>query len=233
MSGSVTLSSLRSAAKDRADLANSTRVSTAQWNEYINKSKDNLYDLLVAAYGNDYYMKIPPYDLTIVAGTDTYSLPTDHYKTALVEYKMGTDNYYTLKKFALSTKNRFPAPLPLRGSYDQFRYKEMDDKIIFYPTPSSGCTVRIWYVPLATNLVSDSDTIRGFNGWEEYIIIDVAIKALRNEESDTIDLERDLKRVSDRLIEMAETRNLSEPFKIQDTNPRSGVYDYEYYEGLY
>jgi hypothetical protein len=70
--------------------------------------------------------------------------------------------------------------------------------------------------------------LNGFNGWEEYIIIDCAIKAARNEETDTVELERDLMRITKRLEEMAENRDMAFPAKIQDVS-RNSYRDYDLY----
>ena len=216
MSGSVTLLQLRDSCKDRADMTGSNRIGDSQWNEYINKSKDKLYDLLISAYESEYYTK--SIQLDVSANTDTYALPTDFYKTVLVEYLVDTYHTYPLKKFSFAEKNRsvYPSGFNRYGNY--LRYREVADNIVFHPVPVSNCTVKIWYIPTATNLSADGDLLKGFNGWEEFIIIDVAIKAGRNEETDTKDLERDLLNITDRLNTMAENRNVNCSARIQNVD---------------
>jgi len=224
MSGTVTLLQLRDSAKDRADLTNSTRIDDTQWNEYINKSKDALYDLLLSAYGSDYYANPTPTIVSIINGTDTYSLPSDFYKLNLLEYKIDNNTFKSIKPFSLATKNNTSNNYYYGRLSPDFRYKIHGSKLILYPLPNSNLTLNLWYTPLATNLVIDSDSLNGFNGWEEYITIDCAIKAARNEETDTVELERDLMRITKRLEEMAENRDMAFPAKIQDTN-RNYYYD--------
>lgn len=222
MSGNVTLAELRNSAMDRADMNGQGLVSQATWNEYINKSKDRLYDLLISAYGADYYVA-DPYEISLISGTERYALPTDYYKTIKVEYKIDRDNSFVLRRFSPSSKNRSSILYPYGRDYG-YEYREMGDYLYIYPVPSGNASLNLWYVPLSTNLTSDSDELKGFNGWEEYIIIDVAVKALRKEESDTADLERDLIRLKVELQEMAEERNLGEAHKILDvTRPLRDV----------
>jgi hypothetical protein len=38
--------------------------------------------------------------------------------------------------------------------------------------------VQLNYVPVATVLVGDADTFDGVSGWEEYVVLDAAIKSL-------------------------------------------------------
>lgn len=216
MSGTVTLLQLRNSAKDRADMSGSTRIDDNQWNEYINKSKDALYDLLISAYGADYYANSTPTVVTVVTGVDTYSLPTDFYKLNLLEYKIDNNTYRTLYPFSLATKNK-------QNYYNYFsnaemKYKIHGNKLIIHPMPQSGAVLNMWYTPLSTNLTGDADPLDGFNGWEEFIILDVAIKSARSEETDTADLERDRAVIVKRLEEMAENRDMAFPAKIQDVN---------------
>ena len=221
MSGSISLSALRDQAQDRADMVGQSLVTPAQWLYYINKSKDALYDLLISAYGSDYYAA-DPLTISLVSGTERYALPTDYYKTIKVEYVIDSNNFYVLHRYNLSNTSRSSSFYPRNRYYTDYRYREVGDYLYFTPIPSGNSSVKLWYVPLATNLSADIDTLKGFSGWEEYIIIDVAIKALRKEESDTSDHERDLMRITKRLEEMAESRNIGEPYKIVDVDRQCG-----------
>jgi hypothetical protein len=225
MSGSVTLLQLRTSAKDRANMEKSTLVSDAQWTEYINKSKDSLYDLLISAYNDEYYVSTNTFSL--VSGTDSYALPSDFYKAIAVSLKSGND-YLRLRKFSFQDRlrNEFYPNLSDKWS-SNYTYRITGNNVLFNPTPSSTSQIELVYIPLAVNLSSDSDALKGFNGWEEYIIIDAAIKALRKEETDTQELERDLARITIRLQEMADSRDIGQPAKIIDTSRHRGVLFYE------
>lgn len=221
MSGSVTLLQLRTSAKDRANMEKSTLITEPQWNEYINKSKDSLYDLLISAYSDEYYVKTPPYTLTTTSGTNSYALPSDFYKCISVTLVSGGD-YIPLNKFSYQRRNRDNYyPFRRIARYD---YRISGNNILFDPIPYDNATIELNYIPLATNLAADGDSLLGFNGWEEFIILEVAIKALRKEESDTRDLERDLMRITKRLEEMADSRDIGQPAKIIDTSSRRRRY---------
>lgn len=58
------------------------------------------------------------------------------------------------------------------------------ERMEFVPTPQGRHAVRVWYVPVATTLSSDSDTYDGRSGFEEWIVRDVAATLLADEESD-------------------------------------------------
>lgn len=214
MSGSVTLLQLRTSAKDRANMEKSTLVTDAQWTEYINKSKDALYDLLISAYNDEYYVTTNVFSL--VSGTASYALPSDFYKAISVSLKSGND-YLRLNKFSYQSRNRNNF-FPYRNNRWSLRYsyRISGNNILFDPIPATTSEVELVYIPFAVNLSSDSDSLKGFSGWEEFIIIDAAIKALRKEETDTQELERDLARLTMRLQEMADSRDIGQPARIID-----------------
>jgi hypothetical protein len=225
MSGNVTFQELIDQSKDRADMTGSSFVTDPQWKTYINKSKDVLYDHLIGAYGEDYYTT--SYDLTLVAGTESYSLPSDFYKLVSVELNIGGSEYIPLNRFSLRNRGR--------GFYNRYynvyKYRLLGDNIHFTPNPSTGTTVKLWYIPLATNLSLTTDELKGFNGWEEFIIIDAAIKAMRKEETDSSDLERDRAVLVNRLNAKKRNRDAANPMKVKDTSSRYFYDSDESYEG--
>ena len=81
---------------------------------------------------------------------------------------------------------------------------------------SSDLTVVLWYVPTITKLVNDADLLDGVNGWEEYIILDSAIKCMVKEESDPSALLAQLQLVKDRIATMSKDRDQGEPQKTTD-----------------
>jgi hypothetical protein len=57
--GQLTLLQIRDLCKQESDMVNSSFLSDAEWNSYINQSYYELYDLLVQKYGNDYFVQTP------------------------------------------------------------------------------------------------------------------------------------------------------------------------------
>ena len=74
-------------------------------------------------------------------------------------------------------------------------------------------------------MTSDSDTVNGVNGWEEYIVVDTAIKMLAKEESDTRYLERQRERLLQRIEVMAQNRDYDQPESITDVMSGRTLYD--------
>lgn len=62
----------------------------------------------------------------------------------------------------------------------------------------------------------DPDRFDGINGWEEYIVIDAAIRALAKEESDPSLLMAEKNEMEQRLQEMADSRDKGRPKRLQN-----------------
>lgn len=218
-SGQMTLGQLRLAAQQRADRVNSQFVSSSEWNQYINQSIAELYDLLVTQY-EDYYVKAP-YTFQTDGSTNQYTLPTDFYKLLGVDLGLaGSGNaWVSLKKFEFISRNRYVFP-QLTSTYlgvFNLRYRLVGNTLMFIPTPSAAQFVRVWYVPRLTLLLKDTDIVDGISGWTEYVITDAAIKALQKEESDVSVLAAQKMALIKRIEESAMNRDAGQPDCISDT----------------
>ncbi len=230
--GQACLGDLRLQAQQRADMVNSQFVSLPEWNKYITLSYKELYDLLIAAYGNDYYVK-QPYTYTTSGTIDpnynasVYPLPSDFYKLILCEVALNpTDpnSWVTLRQYERIQQNlwNYPNVYTFYG-ITNLRYRLTGTQIQIVPIASAGQTIRIWYAPRPPRLVADTDLMDGISGWEEYIILDAAIKALKKEESseEAMALEAQKAPMKMRLESMAANRNIAEPMKVSDSRMRN------------
>ncbi len=183
MARSYTVGELKTRARRAADFEYSNFIGDAELLDYINNSYASLYTLLVAKDEN-YYTTTGT--LALTSGNSVYALPSDLYKVLAVEYQISPNVFVTLKRFneisrniATSQVNAIPAG-----------------------------TVRIRYVPQPAKFTSDTDTVDGIAGWEEYIVLDVAIQCLMKEESSTTAHEARLRRIMDRIDEAALNRDM-------------------------
>ena len=101
------------------------------------------------------------------------------------------------------------------------------DCMQFIPgTPNGVNYYRVWYYPNPKVLVADTDTIDGRSGWEEWVVVDAAMKLLAKEESDTSQLEREAQRVWARIMAVAENRDAGQSKRITDVSMNSGTWPY-------
>lgn len=215
----VTLNYLISTSRQRADMVNSQFVTDAELTGYINASYAELYDLLVQKYGDNYYVATP-YIFATDGVSLQYVLPDDFYKLLGVDLQLAgsSDSFVTMSKFEFGDRNKYAVP-NFQSFYGvtNLRYRINGLKIWFTPTASSGQNVRLWYVPKITYLVNGTDTLDGVSGWEEYIVIDAAIKMLQKEESDVQVLMAQKMAMIQRIESAAENRDAGSPPKVVDT----------------
>lgn len=230
--GQTTLGDLRTQAQQRADLVNSQFVTLPEWNKYLTLSYKELYDLLIAAYGNDYYIATP-YTYTTSGTIDpnynasVYPLPSNFYKLILCEVALNPgdpNSWVTLRQYERIQQNlwNYPNVYTFYG-ITNLRYRLTGTQLQIVPIPSSNQTLRIWFAPRPARLVADTDLVDGISGWEEYVILDTAIKALKKEESneEAAALEAEKMPLKMRLEAMAANRNIAEPQKVSDSRLRN------------
>ncbi len=218
----VTLLQLRTRARQRADMESTGFIQDSELNTYINASYAELYDLLVSKYGSDYFVA-PAYTFSTTANTETYSLPADFYKLLGVDCKINSSNWKTLKRFEFAERN-------LSQTWDVYaseflRYRVFGSNLLLSPVPQGSLQMRAWYIPLPTALSADSDSFSGINGYEEYVVIDAAIKMLTKEESDTSSLMFEKQAMKKRIEDMADSRDVGSPASVTDTSDING-YNY-------
>lgn len=305
--GIVTLASLRYQAQERADQINSSFLATSEWNRNIMGSAKELVDLMIAAYGCDYYAT-NPLQFNLNGTSQFYPLPdgkttfTDgitgatvtppaFYKLLGVDLCLQTGNpgsYVSIYGFNFSDRNRYAVP-NFQSFYGvtNLRVRLFGNQLWFTPIPSANQSIQLWQIPrffdiqaeviggttassavvtctdtsnltvgmqvqcpspialfpanttilsiitntsftvsanatqtIAQALVrcwNDASTLDGINGWEEYVVLDAAIKAYGKEESPPELLVSQKAAMHQRLIDMAENRNAAFPATVSDT----------------
>lgn len=305
--GFVTLGSLRIQSQERSDQLNSSFLSVSEWNRNIMGSYKELYDLLIAAYGTDYYVNVPVNFITTGTGqlyplpdgvtqfynslTGALVTPPAFYKLLGIDLQLSPGNpgsYVTIRPFNFADRNRYAVP-NFQSFYGvtNLRYRIEGTNLFLTPIPVGGQRIQIWYIPRPTDIQpevicgttsasttvtcsdttnlstgmlvqipgslaafpsgttissitpntsfvvsnaatvtlsnalvrawNDSTTIDGISGWEEYIVIDAALKAMGKEESDPSILGQQKLMMKQRLIDMAANRDAGNPATVADT----------------
>lgn len=211
---SVTLTTLRARVRERADqpVAGFIADSATSLDALINEGVQELHDLLVSKYGNDYLFSSG--SINLVAGTATYALPADFLKLFGID-AVFQGNTVALKPFVFAERNRhkndglaFPFQLP--------RYHIEGANIRFYPVPTAAMTLTVFYAPVSTLLVNAGDAVNFPNGWERYVVLDAAIKCLLKEESDASALMAEKAALKKHIEESAENRDAAAPQSAVD-----------------
>ena len=165
MARSRSLGDMRSDVRLRADLPANNFVSDSEINEYLNQSIAELWDLLVAARGQEYY--VTRYAFTTAPNTELYALPADHFETLYLECFV---NNQRIRMRPYSLHERAPilgvTQLPARP----YAFRLQGTQISLLPIPDSTYPCTLFYAPAAVRLTNDADTFDGIDGWEEYAI---------------------------------------------------------------
>lgn len=221
MARNITLEDLRLQSRQRADKVNSGYILDSELNSYINSSTAELYDLLVGAYGDDYYSAKYSFSTLPINSdgtTPTYDLPSDFYKLIGIDMYINPLRYITLKPYMFNERGRYQdgsnwaAIVAIQGP----RYHLMNNQLEFNPPAPGQYNMLMYYVPECPLLINDSDVFDGVNGWEEYIIVDAAIKMLQKEESDVSVLLEQKNKLIKRINLMAENRDIGHSFVVND-----------------
>jgi hypothetical protein len=227
----VTLQNLIDRIRQRADQVTSGFVTDAEIANLANVAKRELDDLLVKAYGEDYYASSTTFSAT--ANTATYSLSA---LTSGTFYKLiGLDMQDTssptgwrdVKRFNFHDRNRpsvMSGMLTVSQANGDVRYRLMGGNLSLSPKPTSTINMQLWWIPSQTALSLTSDTFDDINGWSELIVVDAAIAIKDKEESDTGVLQADRARIVQRIEEMTKSRDAGEPQTVADVQKSDPFY---------
>lgn len=196
--GQINLGYLRYMSQLKSDKLHSQYLTTDEWNFNINQSANELYDILVTKFGDDYFLA-PPLVIPLV-GAVSYAIPNgSNYSGAPALYKLsGVDanisgaapgpnaGWNPVSRANWSDRDRYttwPAQAGSLNNIYQMSYRVMDDQIYIFPT-NQNQLIQLWYVPILKQMLLDSDMMKfSISGWSEYVIVDAAIKAMDKEES--------------------------------------------------
>lgn len=217
----VSFKTLRDQARARADMTDSGFVTEDELKLYVNSSMKELYDILVTQYQDQYIKKVA---ITLAPGQEQISLPADFYKLRGIDYQVTSDYAIDLRQFNFKDRNKQNALRFYNGFIvPDIQYKVLGSNVQFISGANytgGGWSGALWYVPLAADLQLDTDTFDAINGYEEYIILDVAIKMLQKEESDVTTLVVLKQAMLKRIEGAAANRDAAEPQKIADVMSR-------------
>ena len=182
---SFTLTEMISKVRQRANMENSTFVSDSEVTGYINASYSELYDILVSRF-EDYFSK--ELSFTITSG-NTESLPSDFYKARGIDILVAGTDYETCRRWNFEERNNVDrARTRLLDGVNDRLYRVMGSKIMILPQDKGPGNYKLWYIPRFTPLALAGDLLGDVLDFEEYIVVDAAMKCLIKEESDINEL---------------------------------------------
>lgn len=187
-------------------MENSSFVADAEWNRYINQGWARFRGLVSLVGNHDIYLATDTF--ATVAGTAAYALPAAFLATRLVTVNLGGDYPTKIHEWRVSERHRLPTSEGWVRGGGKLYYRRRAANLEFRPAPLAVHSVTHEYLPAQTDLAADADTLDGFNGWEEWIVLWAARKAIAKEESDTTQVTIQMDEIKAEVL--AESANLDE-----------------------
>lgn len=153
-----TWTEMKAKIKRDLDLEDETFITDTELLGYLNTAIDDAEQIIISLY--EKYFETEAY-LPLVAGTQSYDLPSDIYATKIthIQYDDGSTKY-PIRRI------REIGEIAYVQSNDQLRYRIVNDatngfQIKFYPTPTetSSTNVIIYYLRNANEITLDADTL--------------------------------------------------------------------------
>ena len=215
MSRSVTPATIVQRVQDRGEFLNSY-ISTTTLTDWASESAAELYDI-ICGVTPEYFISTT--NVTVVAGTATYALPSDFYKCVGLDVLDRNGYWRNMERFQFGSRNNYQS---MASDRNLTRYSIKGSNILLVPTPNWTSTLKLWYLPNFTSFSTVTTTFDGVNGWDEFIVADLLVKCAMKEESDPGPFLAQKEAQRKRIIDMCAERDLGEPEKIRDVQRERG-----------
>lgn len=175
----VTLSQLRTRVLQRACLEGAGELLPAnELTDMINQSLTEWYDLVrLTTFGGQYYRS--EFSFSTVSGQKIYPLPADFLSLISGDVYISTTWKVCMKAYQEEDRNSLTGPALIVGWFGpQVWYQLQGSGISFLSSPSAEYQVTLNYVPTCPVLLTPNDYFDSINGWEEFVVLKAAIKAL-------------------------------------------------------
>lgn len=235
MPGVKTQAELVTLVRQRCDNVNTTFVTDAEIQTYLEGSLGELLDLVIEEGGADHFLAVTP-TISTVAGTEEYTIYSNDdpstvapiYKVVAVEAQFGGKwrrlaNYAFWQRLSLEDTSGWSNE---HSTFYRINFQFLGGtsasarpgaKIRFIPTPQAVHSVRVVYIQYPGDWSNGDFTgLQSYSGWSEMIVCDAAAKILEKEESDSSHLLARKAVAMDRIRHHARTMNHGEGDSIRD-----------------
>jgi hypothetical protein len=236
----LTLTELQTRVRQRADLALSDQfIPTSELTIYINLALSKMWDL---ALENDGQSFIPYTDVPFTAPTtapNIYALP-NAYKVLSVQlwdsvaggvrrpiFPAMETQIPGLMSQQASANITFGAMYRLSGGFGLASTAGL--QLQLFPPPLTNTVLQVRYVPPAPTLVNDTTPVMFPNGWEEFVVLEAAIKCIGKEDGDTRELQRQRDEMAESIRTASSSLDRGSPERVQDVV--YGLVDYPWGNG--
>lgn len=180
MAYQVTLTELMERARQRANLEGALAfITPPELVGLVNLGVAAFVDEVRGTTWNGTYTRAP-HIITTSLNRQTYPLPGDFVALLSVDVSVSAGTVTTARPYQEEERNAY-RNFPVLGGWSTSSpifYQVQGTDISFIPIPQGAYSVTVNYVPTAPVLADPDDSIDSINGWEEFIVLHVAIRML-------------------------------------------------------
>lgn len=195
-------------AKERGDFENDENITPAFWNSAADGEVKVLWRLLVRQFPD--HFAAGPTQFTLSGTTDTKALSDFTplpWKIRAIDYQ-NSATWEKVQRFSLENRNRV-----------RRAYRLLGRSIRFTPAADAAGTYRIWYIPQPTAFSGGSAEVdAALDMYDELIVLGMALRALKRQKKDTLELERERTELLRDVMASAEDNDVGEPDRVIDVD---------------
>jgi hypothetical protein len=211
-----TLLQLRTFLTQKGGFENSADLTSSVLDGFINDALEEAWDIIVQRW-EDYYTKSAT--IAVTSGNDSVTLPTDYLKLRRLWILVSGSEYKRLLPGDLDTAHVFTSAT-LSGK--QYRYRQDQSGLHLMPVPPQAETVKLWYIPQATQLVADGDTITFDVPMVARLVLAIAWReCLDRQELDPSPAMAKVDELTKKCKTSADGRDADQPFYLDPNSPRT------------
>lgn len=231
MANTATLAELRTRAQQHADMENTQFVQDSEWTNLLNLGGSELWDLMVST-NEDWCVSTtslgPGTGTPFVAGQTLYTLPTDVLALLQVDNVISTNQRYPMDRIPHGERSHGWAGPWCDG------YRQFGSSIEFLPAAPPQGTVEVRYVPQWVKLAANGDVVPALIpvGWEEYIPLWAAVRAMSKQRVDASTPAQLLADLRDRIEKAGADRDRNAPARVADVSGRLRGRRFPFWRGI-
>ena len=212
--------------RQRANIEGATALfPDTEVQDHINQSIAKWYDeVRGSTWGGQYYRSFYTFNTTPSQSATPFPfpLPQDFLSMISVDIALAQNTVISARPFQEEQRNYYRGVYPIMGWFyaTNIFYQIWGQNIYFTPGPQSVTPVTLNYCPVAPRLFRPLDTLDSINGWEEFIVLDSAIKCLiKDGQTDMIQvLQGRLEEEKERIRANAPRRDMSQAENVHQVD---------------
>lgn len=209
-----TLDQLVAEVRARADVENDPHITDTEIKRFVNQSCAALHALIVDAGSGFYTIGVSG---ALTAGDDKLAAPANMYRMIKLAVQVSgvwrSVRRATMEQY-IDGLNATTWGMP---SWPTAYVMINGHTCSFSPLPDAAYPYRMYYVRSFEDMSAGTDTFDGQGGWEEWVVLDSAIKCLNKEESNPADLVGERAAVWARISSQLAATDEDHPPTVRDT----------------